>query len=36
MKETLGKIEDVICAIAFVFMTILTFVNVVASYVFST
>lgn len=35
MRETLGKIEDVICAIALVFMTVLTFANVVARYVFS-
>lgn len=35
MRSTLGKIEDIICAIALAFMTILTFANVVARYVFS-
>ncbi len=35
MRETLGKIEDIICAIALAFMTVLTFANVVARYVFS-
>ena len=35
MREVLGKIEDVICAIALVFMTALTFANVVSRYVFS-
>ena len=35
MRKTLGKIEDVICAVALVFMTVLTFANVAARYVFS-
>ena len=35
MRALLGKIEDIICAIALGFMTILTFANVVARYVFS-
>lgn len=35
MREILGKIEDIICAIAMVFMTTLTFANVVSRYVFS-
>lgn len=35
MRKFLGTIEDVICAIALVFMTALTFANVVARYVFS-
>ena len=35
MRSTLGKIEDIICAIALAFMTVLTFTNVVARYVFS-
>lgn len=35
MSETLGKIEDIICAAALVFMTVLTFANVVSRYVFS-
>ena len=35
MREMLGKIEDIICAIALAFMTVLTFANVVARYVFS-
>ncbi|MBQ9478605.1 MAG: TRAP transporter small permease [Selenomonadaceae bacterium] len=35
MRSMLAKIEDIICAIALGFMTILTFANVVARYVFS-
>lgn len=35
MRTLLGKIEDIICAIALAFMTVLTFANVVARYVFS-
>ena len=35
MRSMLAKIEDIICAIALGFMTILTFTNVVARYVFS-
>ena len=35
MREILGKIEDIICAAALVFMTVLTFANVVSRYVFS-
>lgn len=35
MRTLLGKIEDIICAIALAFMTALTFANVVARYVFS-
>lgn len=35
MRTMLGKIEDIICAIALGVMTILTFANVVARYVFS-
>lgn len=35
MRKTLVKIEDVICAVALVFMTVLTFANVAARYVFS-
>lgn len=35
MREILGKIEDIICAICLIVMTTLTFANVVARYVFS-
>ena len=35
MREILGKIEDIICAICMIIMTSLTFANVVARYVFS-
>lgn len=35
MRDVLGKIEDIICAIALAFMTVLTFANVVSRYVFS-
>lgn len=35
MREILGKIEDIICAICMIIMTSLTFANVIARYVFS-
>ncbi|MBE8953238.1 MAG: TRAP transporter small permease [Quinella sp. 1Q7] len=35
MREILGKIEDIICAICLIIMTSLTFANVIARYVFS-
>lgn len=35
MREILGKIEDIICAICLIIMTTLTFANVIARYVFS-
>ena len=35
MREFLGKIEDVICALCLIVMTALTFANVVSRYVFS-
>ncbi len=35
MRELLGKIEDIICAICLIIMTSLTFANVIARYVFS-
>ena len=35
MREILGKIEDIICAICMIIMTSLTFANVVARYIFS-
>ena len=35
MRELLGKIEDIICAICLIIMTTLTFANVIARYVFS-
>ena len=35
MREILGKLEDIICAICMIIMTSLTFANVIARYVFS-
>ena len=35
MREILGRIEDIICAICLIIMTTLTFANVIARYVFS-
>ena len=35
MKAILSRIEEVLCVIALVIMTVLTFANVIARYVFS-
>ena len=35
MREILGRIEDIICAICMIIMTTLTFANIIARYVFS-